>query len=458
MLRSFYLSLVYGVFVFAGVVAPFAFGLGYVWVDNFTPQKVAYSILTELPVSQIMAVGCVGAYVLVDRRAPPRPNVVSALGLLMLAWITYTTFALAVAPEFAYAKWDWASKTVIFSLFMPFLFRSRTQIEAFLQVYVFSLGAQFLPFAGKTLLSGGGYGMNYGVVAGNSGLSEGSTLATACMTGALISLYLARHQTILPQWRVVSWGFAGLAAACVIASVGTYERTALVGIAVLAGTLWLQSRRKWMYAVVVGVCAAAVGAYLVTSNSEWAQRMMTIGDTQDTSSLGRILVWRWTLDFVRDHPLGGGFYAYVIDSVTLPASADAPNGLVIHGKAFHSIYFEMLGENGWPGLVLFLSLIGASAWSLLRVRRQARRISGMEWSVALAGTGLSCLAILLTCGAFISIAFQPEVYYTFALAVMLSEHLRRVQKQIRLDADRTRFGDGRYADGGEDPGWDGVLA
>ena len=69
MLRSFYLSLVYGVFVFAGVVAPFAFGLGYVWVDNFTPQKVAYSILTELPVSQIMAVGCVGAYVLVDRRA-----------------------------------------------------------------------------------------------------------------------------------------------------------------------------------------------------------------------------------------------------------------------------------------------------------------------------------------------------------------------------------------------------
>ncbi len=38
MLRSLYISLVYGVFLFGGFVAPFTMGLGYVWVDTFTPQ------------------------------------------------------------------------------------------------------------------------------------------------------------------------------------------------------------------------------------------------------------------------------------------------------------------------------------------------------------------------------------------------------------------------------------
>jgi putative inorganic carbon (HCO3(-)) transporter len=455
MLRSLYLSLVYGMFLCAGIMAPFAFGLGYVWVDNFTPQRVVYSILTDLPVSEIMAVGCIGAYLFMDRRAPPRPNLVTLLGIAMLCWITYTTFSLAVEPEFAYAKWNWAFKTVIFALFMPALFRSRTQIEAFMQIYVFSLGAQYLPFAGKTLLSGGRYGASFGVVAGNSGLAEGSTLATACMIAALMCLYLARHQTILPNLRIVRLMFIGMAAACVIAGIGTYERTALIGIAVVAGTLWLQSRRKLTYGLLAFGAIAAFALYLMTSESEWAQRMLTISDTQESSTQGRLLVWRWTLNFVQTHPFGGGFYAYMTDTIAYPPSTDLPEGAIVHGKAFHSIYFEMLGENGWPGLILFLCMMGASVWTLLRVRWQSRKIPGMEWCVALAGVGMSSIAILMTCGAFISIAFQPEMYYAVALSVMLGQHVRRVRDSIRLAAERE--GQPRYG-AASGAGWDGALA
>ena len=62
-------------------------------------------------------------------------------------------------------KWDWAFKTVMFSAFIPLVIRSRVQIEAFVQIYVLTLAANFIPFAAKVLISGGGYGRNLGLMA-----------------------------------------------------------------------------------------------------------------------------------------------------------------------------------------------------------------------------------------------------------------------------------------------------
>jgi probable O-glycosylation ligase (exosortase A-associated) len=436
MLRSLYISLVYGMFLCAGFVAPFVLGLGYVWVDTFQPQNVVYSMLTEIPVAQVMGITAIVAYVLLDRRSPPSIGLVTVLSVLMLIWITYTTLDAPVAPQFAFQKYNWASKTILFSLFMPVLFRSRVQIEAFLQIYVFSLAVQFLPFAAKTLISGGAYGISFGVVAGNSGLSEGSTLSTACLIASLMCLYLARHQTILPRRPIVAWGFLGLFVMCIVAGIGTYERTALVGTVVVLAGLWLTSKRKWLYAIPAIVAGVLFLAYIATSESDWAQRMQTIADPNEGSTYGRILVWKWTLKFVQDHPFGGGFYAYVIDTISAPATADFPDGIVIHGKAFHSIYFEMLGENGWPGLLLFLALVAASAWTLFKVRLAARKLPGMQWCSDMAFMGLMSLAVLTVCGAFISIAFLPEMYYAFALAAMLRQHVRAVQRRMKQDQIR----------------------
>jgi probable O-glycosylation ligase (exosortase A-associated) len=345
---------------------------------------------------------------------------------------------------------------------MPALFRSRVQIESFLQIYVLSLSAQFLPFAAKTLISGGAYGASFGLVAGNDGLAEGSTLATVCMIAAVICLHLGRYQIILPSWRIMKWGYFGLAFACFVAAIGTYERDALVGIVVVAGALWLRSRRKLMWAAIAGVAFVALGGYMVESNSTWVQRMMTIGDAHEGSSYGRILVWEWTLDFVREHPFGGGFYAYVIDTITIPGTGANPEPVVIHGKAFHSIYFELLGEQGWPGLGLFFAMVTATFLTLRRITRLCRTMEGMAWAADLAVTLMIALSVLLVCGAFIGIAFQPEMYYTFAMAVMLRQHVRGVRRRIleeslkraeREDQRRAELGDGY----GENA-WGGALA
>jgi putative inorganic carbon (hco3(-)) transporter len=441
MFRSLYISLVYGTFLFSGLVAPFAFGLGYVWVDTFTPQNIAYSIMNEFPVSQVMAAGAVGLYLLLDRRRPPTMNAVTVLLLTMMCWVTFTTFNSPVAPEAAWGKWNWAIKTIVFSAFMPAMFRSRVQIESFLQIYVFSLAGQLLPFAGKTILTGGQYGVSFGLVGGNSGLAEGAHLATVCLLIIPILLHLRRHTIILPRWPVVRLIYAGLVVACLAACVGTYERTAIVGALVVAVGLWLRSNRKLVFGAMFAAAMVGAGAYVATSDSEWVARMKTIGTySQDTSAYGRILVWRWTLDFVKDHPFGGGFNAYLVDEFVVPGTRDNPTPFIDRGRAFHSAYFEMLGEHGWIGLGLFLSLCGATFFTFGSAARRARRLAGMQWCHDLARCLQISLLVPMICGNFIGIAFQAEFYYLFALSVMLRHQVRTAEKMALAANPPRSFG------------------
>ena len=71
MLRSLWLLFVYVSFLGLSVCAPFVATLGYVWVDTFQPQNVAYILLNQFPVAMIMGAAAVGGYLLLDRRSPP---------------------------------------------------------------------------------------------------------------------------------------------------------------------------------------------------------------------------------------------------------------------------------------------------------------------------------------------------------------------------------------------------
>jgi putative inorganic carbon (HCO3(-)) transporter len=435
MLRSLWLSMIYGMFLFGGLVAPFALGLGYVWVDTFSPQHVAYSILTDFPVSLIMGAAMFGAYLLTDRRYPPRLTLITALIVAFGCWVTFTTLTCAVAPEVAWPKWNWAIKTMCFATFMPFLFRSRIQIEAFLQVYLFSAAIQIVPYGAKTLISGGSYHANLALVSGNSGLAEGSTLATVAIMSVPLALWLRKHTLIFPRIRLIRLMYLGLAIAAISASIGTVERTGLVAIVVVAIALWLQSQYKIRWALVAAALVPLLLFVLIRPDSDWAERMSTITDyNQESSSLGRILVWEWTLKFVQSHPFGGGFNAYVVDTVTFPGDGQtAP--VVVHGKAFHSMYFEVLGEHGWVGLGLFLSLLGVGAATLLRVARKCRGQAELAWCRDLALALLTSEAVLAVSGCFIGIAFQTEVYYLFATITTLASYVRRVEHGVARTLD-----------------------
>jgi probable O-glycosylation ligase (exosortase A-associated) len=373
--------------------------------------------MNEIPVAMIMGTLAVVLTLTLDRRDPPRLTLITVLQLTLALWVTVTTI-FAAFPADAWSKWDWAFKTIMFSAFIPLSIRSRVQIEAFLQVYTLSLAANLIPFGAKAALSGGGYGVNFGLATGNSGLAEGSTLATVSVMTIPIYLYLRQHSILAPKAFWFRSVYLGLAALSGLTALGTFERTGLVGLVALGAALFVKSSKKILTLFIMLLIA---GAVVYTISDAWTTRISTISDySTDSSALARLLVWGWTLDFAMANPLGGGFGAYHLDHI------EFANGDMRFGVAFHSIYFEVLGEHGWFGLILFVGLAVFSFVALQRASNQAKPYPELMWCRDLASTIQITLLVMLLCGSFIGIAFQPMIHYLFALSVSVSECVRRV--------------------------------
>ena len=425
-LSDLYVALVYAAFFVIGPTSPFVFTLGYLWVDTFYPQYV--STLVELiPSSLVMAGAAIGSYFLLDRRSPPRFSFHTGLTLVFAGWVTLT-LSWAEVPDSAWEKWDWAFKVVMFAAFLTLVLRSRVQIEAFLQVFLFAAALHMMALGFKTMISGSGYGRELGVIRGNSGLVESSYLASASIALIPIMLFLRRHSILIPKSKWRDLGYLGLIVIAVFAAIGTYARTAMVGFIVVGVFLWLQSRRKILFTV----CAAmlAVGALAMTAAS-WGERIETSEDYEtEGSALGRILVWEWTLGYVAEHPFGGGFNAYAVSRIEFPAvNGQAP--LVVHGKAFHNMFIEVLGEHGFPGLAMYLTLMLMSLWYMWTVMRRTRGQPHLLWVHDLAGALMTSLLTIMACGCFIGIAFQALVWYLITLPVCLNAYLNRVEQLER---------------------------
>src|SRR5215510_12585774 len=107
-----------------GLQAPFLFTLGYVWVDIFRPQDIVWSLPSNLPVALVMGGAAIGSYFLFDRQSPPRVTAITVVTVVFALWVTATTFQ-SIAPRPAWWKWDWAFKAMMFSVFIPYVIRSR---------------------------------------------------------------------------------------------------------------------------------------------------------------------------------------------------------------------------------------------------------------------------------------------------------------------------------------------
>jgi len=78
--------------------------------------------------------------------------------------------------------------------------------------------------------------------------------------------------------------------------------------------------------------------------------------------------------------------------------------------AAHSIYFDVLSEHGWVGLVLFL-MIGAYSWlNCSWLIRRSRNRPELAWANVLGKMGQAVLAGFWVGGAFQSLAYFDEYW------------------------------------------------
>ena len=416
-----------------GFRRPFLFVLGYVYVDIVSPQRLSYYLLNSVPISLIFFVLAVGGWLAVDDKSGLRLSFRQVLLLLLLAWCGYTTMT-ADFPAAALTKWAWVWKALVFAIFLPVTLRTRLRIEGLLLFMTLSASSIIIVGGIKTLVSGGGYGsLNLGLD-DNSGLYEGSIISTVAIAVIPTILFLARHGTVFRPDRRVALFTAALVFACLLIPIGTEARTGLICIGLLAVLMLRDMKRRALYMAGVALAVAIAVPLLPQS---YTQRMHTIeGYQADQSASTRLAVWQWTWDYVQDHPLGGGFDAYLQNRLTIrlaetPGGGPAPANDVAHdqARAYHSAYFEMLGEQGFLGFGLWALLHLAGLVRMEMLRRRFRRTTDVAeaWIAPLATALQNGHLIYLVGALFVGIAFQPFVYMLVAAEIGLDSYIRRAR-------------------------------
>ena len=428
-----------GLMLLLGLKRPFLWVLTYIYIDIVMPQKIGWGIITSpsLKLSLVAFLAAFGGWLLLDAKRGGRFTARQGMIVLLLLWCLMTTLT-AQFPEEAWAKWDWVWKALVFAAFLPLTLRTRLRIEAAVLFIVLAVGTIAINGGLKTVGGGGGYGALKLLVNDNAGIYEGSIISTAAIAIIPLALWLARHGTIFkPDWRV--YGFtAGLIFACLLIPVGTSARTGLVAAGVLGVLLLRSVRHRFLYMGAATMLMLVAVPFLPASFTE---RMGTISQHEgDQSASTRLAVWKWTIDYARDHPLGGGFDAYRSNSFTYQTRVVTGTGnsqaveyqtVTESGRAYHSSYFELLGEQGYFGLGLWLVLQLLGLWHMERLRWRYGKRAGREgkasWQWGLASALQQAHVVYLVGAAFVGIAYQPFLFMLVGLQCALWSYVKRTE-------------------------------
>jgi probable O-glycosylation ligase (exosortase A-associated) len=203
----------------------------------------------------------------------------------------------------------------------------------------------------------------------------------------------------------------------------TYSRGGLLGLTVVLGAIILRSRHK-----ILATFAATVAVFLILALAppEWMQRMGRFAEGNlDATANQRLVSWGMAWNFSHDYPIAGGGFHTVGDEIIYRRyqPRPLPGGLTASGP--HSIYFQLLADQGFVGLGLFLVLLLSCFFALFRTRVVARRVPDARWLVDYTFMVETALLAFMTSGAFLGFVYLDLIYQMIGTVAVLKVLLRK---------------------------------
>jgi len=396
-------------------IIPFIFkrpvvgALAYCLVSLMNPHRLTYGFAQSFQFAMYLFILTVIA-ILISKEHKKIPMSAPVVVLLLFnVWMVITTINAQV-PDAAWKEFDRVIKiqSMIFITIMTV--RTRADVRALAAVVALSIGFWGFKSAIFVLLSGGGEGLRGPT---SSFITDNNTLALALVTATPLIVYLVTQVETKWQKRAV----LGLAAATTLAAIGSYSRGALLGVFMMGFFLWLKSTHKVRTGLAMLLLLPVV---LLNMPEQWMGRMETIQSyEQDASATGRINSWHFAVNIANEFPLGGGHNVFARHMFMLYA----PEPERYYDA--HSIYFQVLGEQGYFGLLIFLSLFVVS-WRLgSRLIRHCKDKPDLGWALMLARMCQVSMIGYLTAGAFLTLAMYDLIYYVLAILIVLDKVLVR---------------------------------
>lgn len=393
-------------------VLPFVFARPWVgvllwtWLSLMNPHRLAWGFAYNAPFAAIAAV--VTLISLVTSRTRVRlPATGAVYGLIaFIVWMCVTT-TLAIYPGESFVQLDKVIKIQLMTLVALAVLHEPRHINWFVWLNVLSLGFFGVKGGLYTIQTGGA-----GRVWGPGGFIGGNNEIGLAILVTIPLMYYLYLQT---QRRLVRAAVIAMMLLSGIAVLGTQSRGAFLAIVVMSGMLWWRAPRKLLSGIALLIAAAIAFAVMPSS---YGDRLDTITEyKKDSSAMGRINAWQTTTNIANSRPFGGGFAIYNAEVFSRYApnvqEERAADPSIV--RAAHSIYFQVLGEHGWLGLLLFLSVWFMTWRDAERIRQATRGDPELNWVSHLMGMCQVALAGYAVGGAFLSLAYFDLPYNVLVL-------------------------------------------
>ena len=391
----------------------------WIWVALMSPGEVLYGAMAGVPFNKIVAITTIVSLPFNSEKKELYFDG-PAIFLLLFAVAATISWLTAIVPsadtDILYQK---LIKEIVLFFAITSVMLTRHRIHLVLIIIVLSIGFFSVKEGLIFALTAGGHNIN-----GSGAIGDNNALATAMLMAIPILYYLSRYSK-LPLTRLC---FGTALVLSVIATVGTYSRGGFVGLVVVKN-----SNRKIgtsLLLILTGVLVYALAP------AAWFERLNTMNSAADDGSfMGRVVAWKMSLLVALDHPLtGGGPHSihrllvwetyrpllYRVDFITTPPADTLPH-------AAHSIWFEILGDLGFTGLLLYFVILAFALWKCHSIARMTRNQPSLAWAADLARMLQISIFVYIITGSALSLGYF-ELYYI--IVALLSRVSRTVHQTI----------------------------
>jgi len=399
------------------------------WVGIFTPHRWAYGFSRSLPAALCVAVPTMVGAVFAKKNKHIFTREMILL-LLLWGWFALTVYHATTVPTFgshvhmAEDKLIEISKILLMTVMAVVLVRTTAQLKVLFMVVGVSLGALAVKGGLFGILTGGAYRV-FGTP--DSYIADNNDFALA-LNMALGILFFTRRDTT-NKW--ARFAFLVLFLASVLCVILSYSRGGLLGLIAVSSLLAVKAKRKL---VGVALLATVTMALITFAPAAWQSRMDNLfAGHLDGSAEQRLASWAFAWNFAGHYPVtGGGFECFTPEQFQVYATRRMPGDFASSGP--HSIYFQVLAEQGFTGFFLFYSLVASCVFRAYSIRRKARRDPRLVVLIPYTHMIELGLAGYVVSGAFLGRAYFD--LYFFLVAATISTTLiakRLASTPIRVE-------------------------
>ncbi len=380
------------------------------WLGYMNPHRMTWGFAYSFPFAQLAALTTLVALPFDKGRKGIPITSVTVCWFLLVLWMNLSTL-FAFNPEEAYSEWDRAMKIMLISFVTVMLMQDEKRLNALVWTIAFSLGFFGIKGGIFSILTGGNY-LVFGPA--ESFIRDNNALALAL----IMTLPLVRYLHLQATHRYVRLALLGSMGLIFLSIMTSHSRGAFIAGAAMVMYIWLKGRQKLKVGLAILLLLPFTFFFMP---DHWFERMGTISTYQeDDSAMGRINAWWFAFNLAKDHPLvGGGFNTFTPELFRIYA----PEQEDFHDA--HSIYFEVLGEQGFVGLGLFLALGALSLLTARRTAKMAKQYPQLLWARDLASLVQVSLVGYAVGGAFLGLAYFDFYYHLVAIVVVLQAIVRQ---------------------------------